>query len=191
MVLSKLTSNLVAPRYLADITRTCLNRRKIPYKSFSASLTVSDLASIRLSATAIFSRTDVDPVRWAGVFGSFAAKKQTNESDIDIVVVHDFDYVNNALPLYTNLLEDILPEIWGRKVDVVHLTLGRDFRGYVSIESLLSSIPIYGSNNDHEILQLQRQAEDILNSGSKLFERIRHDILETQMMVSKISFEVC
>lgn len=106
---------------------------------------LSDLNSLQTSAAAAFPRDDIEPVLWAGVCGSFAVGKQNSDSDVDVVVIHSSDYHEYKLPFTAPLLEDLLPKAWGRKVDIIHLVSGEEFRDYVCLESLLSSQTIYGS----------------------------------------------
>lgn len=151
---------------------------------------LSDLASLRESAVIALTRKDFNRVRWVGVFGSFAVGKQTDNSDVDVVAIEDSLDPSVRVPPETLHLEDIFPRIWGRKVDVVHITPGEDLRGYISVESLLSSRTLYGSDQDPVVIQLRKDAQDILDSGPGLFTNILNDIENTTSTVSGISREV-
>lgn len=52
-------------------------------RKVTTSATLSDLRSTAAAAAAaVFSRKDIEPVLWAGVFGSFAVGKQTMLEDL-------------------------------------------------------------------------------------------------------------
>ena len=148
------------------------------------------LSSIRAAPASIFARKDIEPVLWADVFGSFAVGRQTSESDVDVVVIHSSDYDDCQLPPDAPLLEDLLPEAWGRKVDVIHIVSGKDFRGYVSIESLLCSQTIYGSVNEPSVTSVRQKAQHIFDSGFSNFKRVLNDIERTRAMLSGVSSQV-
>lgn len=150
----------------------------------------SELASLRASASTVLTRKDFERVRWVGVFGSFAVGKQTDDSDVDVVAIEEPLDPNVYISPETLHLEDILPRIWGRKVDVVHITPGEDLRGYVSLESLLSSRTLYGSDEDASVIQLRKEAQSILDSGPGYFTNILNDIESLKSMVSKLSYQV-
>ena len=148
-----------------------------------------DLSTIRASGAAALSREDVLNVRWAGIFGSLAIEKQTESSDVDAVVVHESDYPNAYIPPEVLELEDILPQIWGRKVDIHHITLKGDLRGYMSVESLLCSRTFYGSDQDPAIMQLRHSARSILHEGDVYLNLVLDDIQKTNKIISGLSKE--
>lgn len=137
---------------------------QIPWKTqhwtkrlqMSTVIMLSDLNSLRTTAAAAFSRDDIEPVLWAGVFDSFAVGKQNSDSDMDVVIIHSSDYHEYKLPFTAPLLEDLLSKAWGRKVDIIHLISGEEFRGYVCLESLLSSQTIYGSVENPSVAAVRR-----------------------------------
>lgn len=160
------------------------------FRNNSTSRTSSDLASLRASAATALARKDFERVRWVGVFGSFAVGKQTGDSDVDVVAIEEALYPNVHVPPETLHLEDIFPRIWGRKVDVVHISPGEDLRGYISLESLLSSRTLYGSDEDPDVVQLRKSAQDTLDSSPGYFTNILNDIENTKSRLSGISRQV-
>lgn len=149
----------------------------------------SDISSLRAAAAAsVFSRKDIEPVRWVGIFGSFAAEKQTFDSDVDVLVV---EHPNRAhIPPNFYLLDDLLPRFWGgRKVDVIRIEPDDDLRGYIAVESLLTSRTLYGSDKDPLIIQLKKDAQDMLDWGLNHFKRIEADIERTRSLALEITRE--
>jgi predicted nucleotidyltransferase len=132
---------------------------------------------------------DFRNIRWAGVFGSFARETQTDWSDVDVVVSKKPRDSNVRVPLDAVQLEDELLRVWGRKVDIIYIT-GSELRGYVSVEALLCSRTLYGSDDDNEVLRLRNKARDILDSGLVKLMATSETIQKTQSAVSDISFEV-
>jgi predicted nucleotidyltransferase len=147
------------------------------------------LSLLRAAAAPVFSKPDFSDVRWAGVFGSFARETQTDSSDVDVIVLQDpAKRVPRSLnPLF---LEKELPKVWRRDVDVVYTT-GEEFRGYISVEALLCSRTLFGSDEDDEVIQLRNQAKDILETGYAKFSTILDAIRKTQMKVIGVTVEVC
>lgn len=152
---------------------------------------VSDVASLRASGAAVLSKPDVLKVRWAGIFGSWAVGQQTENSDVDVVAVHEQDDPGVHIPPNTLDLEDVLPRVWGgRKVDIVHVTLGEDLRGYVAVGTLLCCRTFYGSVQDPTIILLRQSAQDILQWGFEHFNGILDDVWQTRNMVLNMSSEL-
>jgi predicted nucleotidyltransferase len=147
------------------------------------------LSSLRAAAAPVFSKPDFSDVRWAGVFGSFARGTQTDSSDIDVFVFRDpAKRVSHSLnPLF---LEEELPKVWRRDVDVVYTT-GEEFRGYISVEAPLCSRTLFGSDEDDEVIRLRNQAKDILETGYAKFSTILGAIRKTQKKVTGVTVEVC
>ncbi|KAF3481042.1 uncharacterized protein GIQ15_03801 [Arthroderma uncinatum] len=153
---------------------------------------LSDITTLITAGTPALLRKDIARVRWAGIFGSFAVGEQSETSDVDVVVVHDPDDTRSKHPPVIWCLEDVLSEAWRREVDIVHITLGEDLRGYIAIESLLCSRTLYGSDTDPVIAQLLQRARDILNQGVTHFNNILSDIEKIKAMVSgKSEREFC
>lgn len=150
----------------------------------------SDLRSLQVKGSAAFSRKDIELVLWAGVFGSFAVGKQRPDSDVDVVIIHASDYDPYLLPFTAPLLEDLLPEAWGREVDLIHLVSGKELRGYVSIESLLCSQTIYGSIEEPSVAAVLQNAQTIFDTGFEEFNRILDDIRKLKDMTSGVSSTV-
>jgi predicted nucleotidyltransferase len=150
----------------------------------------SDISALRKSAATALSQKDFQQIIWAGVFGSFATGKQTENSDVDVVVTQKPDDPAVNIPPDTLHLEDELPRIWGRKVDIVYITRGEELRGYISIESLLCSQSLYGSDQDPVVIQLRKDAKNVLDLGFNHFTNILADIRRTQALVAGISRQV-
>lgn len=147
-----------------------------------------DIESLRAASAATFAKHDFRDVRWVGVFGSFARGTQKTESDVDIVVYRKSS--DEPSPPDRLHLEDVLPRVWNRSVDIVYIE-DFEFRGYVPVESLLCSQTIYGSARDEELRQLRRKASDTLTSGQKYFSKILKMIKEAQSTVEGVSEEAC
>ena len=148
----------------------------------------SNIASLRASSS-LFLKQDFRNVKWAGVFGSFARETQTDSSDVDVVVIQEPRDYSCDIPPETRHLEDALPEVWGRKVDVVHIE-GLEIRGYVSIEALLGSRTIFGSDQGDEIVQLRAIAKGVLDSGIAKFTKILSRIRRIQSILANANLEV-
>ena len=149
----------------------------------------SDIAALRASSS-IFLKKDFRHIKWAGVFGSFARETQTDSSDVDVVVIRPPLEKTCRMPPETLLLEDALPQVWGRKVDVISIEED-ELRGYVSLEALLCSRTLFGSDQDDEVVRLRGIARDTLDSGFTKFVEIMDKIRRTQSRVSDLDFEVC
>jgi hypothetical protein len=116
--------------------------------------------------------------------------EQTDLSDVDVVVIQEHWDHHVHLQPKTFYLEDILPRIWGRKVDLVRIILGEDLRGYVAIESLLSAHTLYGLDQDSSFVQLRKDAEAIFDAGVDHFEGLLDDIRKTRAMATRIPRQV-
>jgi len=90
-------------------------------------------------------------------------------------------------PLY---LEDELLRVWGRKPDITYITKS-ELRGYNSMEALLCSRTLAGSDQGDEVVQLRNEAWDILVSGLDKFTAILDMIRETRSLVEAITNEAC
>lgn len=100
----------------------------------------SDVESLRTLSAATFAGRDFRNVRWAGVFGSLACGKQTDRSDVHVIVYRK--RADKERSLNPDFLEDVLPRAWNRAVDVVYVKdteAGFQYQGYVAIEALLCS----------------------------------------------------
>jgi predicted nucleotidyltransferase len=148
------------------------------------------LSSLRAAAAPVFSKPDFSDVRWAGVFGSFAREAQTDFSDIDVLVFRDPPAKRVSHSLNPLFLEEELPKVWRRDVDVVYTT-GEEFRGYISVEAPLCSRTLFGSDEDDEVMRLRGQAKDILETGYAKFSTILDAIQKTQKKVTGVTAEVC
>ncbi|KAK2762700.1 hypothetical protein FQN54_000874 [Arachnomyces sp. PD_36] len=147
---------------------------------------LENIESLRTASAAAFAKHDFRDIRWVGVFGSFARGTQTAESDVDIVVYRK--PLREPSPPDRLHLEDVLPRVWNRSVDIVYIE-DSEFRGYVTIESLLCSQTIYGSARDEEVRQLRRKAAATLESGQENFSKIQEMIKDAQLTVEGVSEE--
>jgi len=147
------------------------------------------LSSLRAAAAPVFSKPDFSDVRWAGVFGSFAREAQTDSSDIDVLVFRGPPAKRVSHSLNPLFLEEELPKVWRRDVDIVYTT-GEEFRGYISVEAPLCSRTLFGSDEDDEVMRLRGQAKDILETGYAKFSTILDAIRKTQN-VTGVTVEVC
>jgi predicted nucleotidyltransferase len=148
------------------------------------------LSSLRAAAAPVFSEPDFSDIRWVGVFGSFARGTQTDSSDIDILVFEDpsSNCVSHSLvPLF---LEEELPKVWRRDIDIIYTT-DKEFRGYISVEALLCSRTLFGSDEDDEVIRLRNKAKDILETGYAKFSTILDAIRKIQKKVTGVTVEVC
>ena len=150
----------------------------------------SNIASLRASSPAVFSKQDFSHVIWAGVFGSYARETQTKSSDVDVVVIQKPRDKNCYIPPDTLHLGDALPEVWGRKVDIIYI-MRNELRCYVSLEALLCSRTPYGSDQDEEVMRVRGIVRDMLDSGFVKFTDIVDKIRKTKSMVLDLDFQVC
>lgn len=151
---------------------------------------LSDIRSFQATGIETFSRKDMEPVLWAGIFGSFAIGKQTEDSDVDVVVIHTPEYYDYRLPCEVPFLEDLLPKAWGRNVDVIHLVSGKKLSSYLYIEALLCSQTIYGSVEELSVAAVRKEAQDIYDTGLEGFQKAVNDIRKTRAMALGISIQV-
>jgi predicted nucleotidyltransferase len=176
-------------RYMATPSTEALSTIPASPTTDSVSVPVtSNIASLRDTSSSVFSNQNFHNIGWAGVFGSFAPGTQTDLSDVDVVVIKKPRSETVRIPpLY---LEDELPRVWGRKVDIVYIT-GNEFRGYISVEALLCSCTLIRSDKDDEVIQLRSNARSILDSGFAKFTAILNMIRKTQSIVSGNIIEAC
>ena len=146
-----------------------------------------DIQTLRITSNPIFAHQGLSHIIWAGVFGSFARDSHTNRSDVDVIVIHDPDKkIDRQCHIY---IHDELPMVWGRKVSIVTIE-DNELRGYVSVEALLCARTIYGSDQDDGVLQLKRNAREILENGFTKFTQSVDMIKKTKDEVSDLSEEV-
>jgi predicted nucleotidyltransferase len=178
------------PRILNRVLSQALTASR-QQRSMSHSLkAVPDAANVedlRALAGPVFAIPDFRDIQWAGVFGSFASGTQTPESDVDVVVYQKA--LTEELSPGRLYLEDVLPRVWNRRVDIIRVE-DDEFRGYVSIESLLCSRTVYGSARDEEVLRLRRRASKTLDSGRQHYVGILKETEQVKSMIEGISEEV-
>lgn len=162
-------------------------------ESYQHSIRSSSIATLRESATSVFSNKGYRNVVWAGAFGSFACSEQDESSDVKVVVVWNpakeigWHPLNDIFPLD---LDEELTKAFGRDVDVKNI--GRaQIRSFNDVEALLSSRTLYGSEQDRSVVKLRKGARHILESGINLFEGVFKKIDEARIAAGKINFEVC
>lgn len=143
-----------------------------------------DFDALRVSGATAFSKHDFRDIRWVGVFGSFARETQTTESNVNIAVYRKF--LDEKSPPDRLHLEDVLPFVWIRPVDIVDIE-DCEIRDYRSIEALLCSRTIYGSGRDEEVIRLRREASVILASGHEHFKRVLQMIRKAQSIAKAVS----
>jgi predicted nucleotidyltransferase len=127
-----------------------------------------------------YSQSPIFPTSDGQVFlGSFARETQTDSSDVDVLVFRDPPAKRISHSLNPLFLEEELPKVWRRDVDVVYTT-GEEFRGYILVEALLCSRTLFGSDEDDEVIRLRNQAKDILETGYAKFSTILDAIRKAQ-----------
>jgi predicted nucleotidyltransferase len=151
-------------------------------------LIADDLASLRTAASPVFSKANFRDVRWAGVFGSFALGTQDDSSIVEVIVIETSHSEKIDIPPLH--LKRELFKVWGRKVDITYIKEGK-FVGYTSVEALLRSHTLTGSDQDDEVVRLRDEAWCILVSGLDKFTAILGMIRETQSLVEGITIEAC
>jgi predicted nucleotidyltransferase len=153
-----------------------------------ARLIADDFASLRTAASPVFSKANFRDVRWAGVFGSFARGTQNDSSRVDVVVIEipHSETINKPLVV----LKDELLRVWGRNPNITYITKS-ELRGYHSVEALLCSRTIAGSDQDDAVVRLRKEALGILVSGRAKFTTILNSIQETRSLVEAIAMEAC
>ncbi|KAI9880902.1 MAG: hypothetical protein M1830_009970 [Pleopsidium flavum] len=151
----------------------------------------SSIATLRDSATSVFSNKGYRNVVWAGAFGPFARGEQDESSDVNVVVVWNPAKEIGWQPLndiFALDLDEELTKVFGRDVDVKNIGRGQ-IRSYHDVEALLSSRTLYGSEQDRSVVKLQKDARDILDSGIALFQSVFKKIDEARIAAGKLDFE--
>ena len=90
-------------------------------------------------------------------------------------------------PLY---LEDERLRVRGRKSDITYITKS-ELRGYNSMEALLCSRTLAGSDQDDEVVRLRNEARNILDSGLAKFTAVLDIVQWTRSLVEGITIEAC
>ncbi|RMJ24528.1 hypothetical protein PHISP_04598 [Aspergillus sp. HF37] len=156
-------------------------------RSLKAVPDAANVEDLRALAGPIFTKPDFRDIQWAGVFGSFARRSQTPESEVDVVVYQKA--LTKELSPDRLYLEDVLPRVWNRRVDIIRVE-DLEFRGYMSIETLLCSQTVYDSARDEEVLRLRRRASKTLDSGREHYVGILKKIEQIKSIVEGVSEEV-
>jgi len=78
-----------------------------------------DLVTLRTTASPVFPKPSFHHIVWAGVSGPFTQGTQTDESDVDVIVI---EMPKFYCPLLS--LEDELYTVWGRKPDITYIRDG-------------------------------------------------------------------
>lgn len=126
-------------------------RRALSSSISTSTLRAATTKELRALSATTFAKDEFRDVKWAGVFGSFTRGTQTEKSDVDIVIRRK-KLKEKPQPLW--FLEELLPKVWNRSVDIIYVRNPWDdfkYDGYVSIEALLCSRTIYGSSRDEEV----------------------------------------
>ena len=149
-----------------------------------------DFASLQTAASPVFSKANFRDVRWAGVFGSFAQGIQDDSSIVEVIVIEiPHSEKINIPPLF---LEDELRRVWGRKLETITYITKSGFEdNYHSMEALLRSRTLIGSDQDDAVVRLRNEGWDILVSGHAKFTAILGMIRETRSLVEAIPIGAC
>ena len=146
-----------------------------------------DLETLRKAASPIFSKPSFHNIIWAGVSGPFAEGTKIDENDeVDVIVIE------TPMKFYCPPLSlgDELSTVWRRKPNIIHIQDG-ELRGYPTIGALLCSRTLTGSDRNHEVVRLRKEARDILDWSHAKFQTIVSMIRETQLLVKRTTSEVC
>ncbi|KAN0074251.1 hypothetical protein V8E54_008188 [Elaphomyces granulatus] len=145
-----------------------------------------NIESLRKAASSVFSKPNFHNVRWAGVFGLFAVGSQTKSSNVDVIVIlmPHCEQINSH-PLS---LEDELFRVWGRKPRIRYIRKG-EFWHLTSVQALLCSRTLAGSDQDDEVVRLRNEARNILDSGLAKFTAVLDIVQWTRSLVEGITIE--
>lgn len=190
-------SNIVRHHPLTVSTQVNFSRSSIttmstgeldPRSNAKGALKIEELQE---AAAATFARPEFRHICWAGVFGSVAKGTSNENSDVDVIVSAFPE--DPSLPPFAPFLQDVLPRIWARPVDVIWIKEGqKELRGFIQLEALLSSRTIY-LQDDHardEVRRLRLLASSILYEGHHLFTRVTSRIHDVTKLADCISFQV-
>ena len=147
-----------------------------------------NIESLRKAASSVFSKPNFRNVRWAGVFGLFAVGSQTKSSNVDVIVIlmPHCEHIDS----YPLSLEDELFRVWGRQPRIQYIRKG-EFWHLTSVQALLCSRTLAGSDQDDEVVRLRNEARDILDSGLAKFTEVLDMVQSTRSLVEGITIEVC
>lgn len=155
----------------------------------SANMSLPTLQTLKTTAAEVFTRTDYQNVRWAGIFGSFVRGEANEFSDVDVVVIEaPYDW-----SVTKRLLEEVLPTKWSRPVDVIHIKEGQtELRGYIQLESLLASLTIFLRDDAarDEVARLRTFCKDSVEKGYALYSAVASRTDEVRHLVDDTSLEV-
>jgi len=146
-----------------------------------------DLETLRTAASPVFSNPSFHHIIWAGVSGPFAKGTQVDDRDEVTVIVIEMPKKFYCPQLY---LEDGLYRVWGRKLDIIYIRDG-ELRLFVTLEALLCSRTLTGSDQCHEVVRLRNEARDILDWSYDKFQTIVSMIQKTQLLVKPTTSEAC
>ncbi|KAH8145173.1 uncharacterized protein LAJ45_10837 [Morchella importuna] len=131
-------------------------------------------------------------ILWIGVFGSFSRDQQGDRSDVDIIVLERSDSEveleesreegEDAIDLDPWTLEDLLPRVWCRPVQIVRIEK-QELHGLVSVDALLTARTIHGNDQCEEILKLRQDARSYLEQGWSVFKTAEAEI---EILKSKV-----
>ena len=108
-------------------------------------------------AAKVFQREAFKLAVWVGIFGSFSLGKQTETSDVDIVIFYHPNYSKKqiwnwysrceTIPWGTDPDEPKLERVWGRKINTVRI-YGGTLRYEKDVKAILYAQTIYGDFNN-------------------------------------------
>lgn len=119
---------------------------------------VTSIDDIRKRCAPIINDTELAVVSWASLFGSFAKGKQTEDSDVDILVGYSKDATSDDI-YYT---EDVTPQrrdVLGRDVDCSYLQHGWPLE-FGKCLAILDGKLVYGS--EQWLADLRLRAKQLL-----------------------------
>ncbi|KAI5836913.1 hypothetical protein DFP73DRAFT_570174 [Morchella snyderi] len=150
-----------------------------------------NITDLRAASKVALSLPEFRNILWIGVFGSFSRDQQGDRSDVDIIVIErsDTEIVldesrgeEGAVDLDPWTLEDLLPRVWCRPVQIVRIEK-QELRGLVSVDALLTARTIHGNDQCEEILKLRQDARNYLEQGWSIFKTAEAEI---EMLKSKV-----
>lgn len=153
----------------------------------------SRIASLRKAATSVLSNPGYKNAVWAGLTGPIAYGEQDESDDeVDVMVVWDPAYETGWCPHNDpNVpdLDDDLRKALGCYVYVRDFGRG-DMQSINTLQALLASRTLYGSEKDEVIVKLRKEAREILENGITLFQDVCKKIEETKALAGEKDFEV-
>jgi predicted nucleotidyltransferase len=126
-----------------------------------------------------------EPISWVGLFGSISRSTHSSTSDVDLILGYKENTTNICSVI--GAISTTAEKMFGRPIELVHL-IKQEVRAYLTLEALLTSVTVYGS--DEWPNKLQELSRIYLDDGYQRFKETYWMLQEIQKLVAKTDVEV-